>query len=372
MKRKLLLALAGFLLVVGSVAGVQAQGDLLTQINDLRASKGLPPYTTNSALAGAALSQAQWMVNNGCAVAHVHPDGSTPRTRAASFGYPTVDVSENIYCGSVAGTNDAWVFWLNSGVHYAGLVNNRYKEIGIASASGAGGNAYVLVFGNPGGPAFVPPSVSGGGSGGPAGQPAYVLGLDAHGNILHEIQPGDTLGDIALIYGYTWGDIPGILSLNGLTQDDIRDLEIGAVLLVPPKAGTYTPTPGDPPTAIPSATPTAELFTETPAPENTPTAVSSEVIVPQSPTPAFVVGATSDKLPQEIELFLSAETATPSATPIVVADASMGTLQPAALTNGVPGVVTRSGTSPWLIVALVVQVGVLVVAGFEFIRRRRR
>jgi len=142
--------------LVKPVAAQDVAGDLLGRINNLRGTQGLPGYTINGSLTSAAADQARWMVDNGCAIAHVRPDGSSPRTRAAAFGYQTTDVSENIYCGSNAGTDNAWTFWINSGIHYAGLVNTRYKEIGIASARGAGGQAFVLVFGNPGGPAFVP------------------------------------------------------------------------------------------------------------------------------------------------------------------------------------------------------------------------
>jgi hypothetical protein len=49
----------------------------------------------------------------------------------------------------------------------------------------------------------------------------------------------------------------------------------------------------------------------------------------------------------------------------------MATVQSAAMNPSSAGVVTRSGVSPWLGIALLVQVGVLLAAGFEFLRRRR-
>ena len=33
------------------------------------------------------------------------------------------------------------------------------------------------------------------------------IGADEYGNIKHEVQPGQTIGHILLIYGYTWGPI---------------------------------------------------------------------------------------------------------------------------------------------------------------------
>jgi hypothetical protein len=217
---------------------VQAQDDLLGRINGLRSSLGLPGYTINGALSAAAQNQASWMAATG-SISHTQPDGSGPRSRAINAGYVSTDVSENIYGGTNATTATAWNFWINSAIHYRGLTNTRYKEVGIGVASTDWGTAFVLVFGNPGGPEYVPPSA--GGSGASSAPPSYVLGVDENGFILHEIQPDDTLGDIALIYGYTWDDLPYMKQINGI--EDHFSLEVGTVFLVPPHAGTYTPTP---------------------------------------------------------------------------------------------------------------------------------
>lgn len=234
-------------------AFAKAQGDLLSRVNGLRASVGVAPYSLNSALSAAAQDQAQWMASTG-SISHTRPDGSGPRSRAAAYGYPSAFVSENIYGGTNATADSAWTFWINSGIHYAGMVNPNYDEVGIGVASSGWGTAYVMVFGNSGGPSIAAVRASSSGGGGASGPPSYVVGSDAHGNIMHEVQPGDTLGDIALIYGYTWDDLPAMMALNGIT--DVRDLDVGSVFLVPPKAGTYTPTP---------ATPTV-TFTPSPVP----------------------------------------------------------------------------------------------------------
>jgi uncharacterized protein YkwD len=355
----------GLLLFSARVSTAQDAGDLLGRINNLRGTQGLPGYNISGALSGAAQSQAQWMVDNGCAIAHTRPDGSTPRTRASAYGYPSTDVSENIYCGTIASSNDAWVFWINSAIHYRGLINARYQEIGIASARGSGGISYVLVFGNPSGQAYVPPAA--GGSGAAQAPPSYVLGLDEHGNIMHEIQPEETLGDIALIYGYTWGDIPNMLILNGLTQNDIRLLQPGAVFLVPSKMGTFTPTPGgEQPTATytPFVEPTL-ASSSTPIP-------STEAGLPVTQVPTNVVAATANSLPQEVAMLLATATdsAAPSPTALEIVNAGLG--GSSEIIPKTSGVVTRSSTSPWLGIALVVQVGVLLAAGVEFVRRKRK
>lgn len=360
MMMKKLFTFGSLLLILALASTAQAQdevSDLLGRINNLRSSQGLPGYTLNGALNSAAYSQAQWMVETG-QVAHSRPDGSTPRSRAAAAGYPTTEVSENIYGGSNADVNVAWTFWINSAIHYRGLINTRYKEIGIGVARGGWGTAYVLVFGNPGGPDYVPPAaaVSGSGAVGAAAAPSFVVGLDPHGNIMHEVQDGDTLGDIALIYGYTWAEIPAMLVLNGLNEADIRELEVGSVFLVPPQDGTYTPTPGgEAPTATPG--PITEPSATGPAPTVAPPTAM--------PSPTLIVGATSANVPASL---LLTNTPTPE-TVLVAAVPTNATILTA--TSGTT-TITPSGTSPWLGIALVVQVGVLAAAGFQFFRRGKR
>src|SRR5689334_16587860 len=99
MKRLMLI----LVVLLWATASVQAQdaGDLLGRMNNLRSSKGLPAYTVNGALTAAAQSQAQWLVDNGCAIAHTHPDGSNPDSRARAAGYTSDWVGENIYCGGL-------------------------------------------------------------------------------------------------------------------------------------------------------------------------------------------------------------------------------------------------------------------------------
>ncbi len=377
MKRRTYWFFTLLLLAVCGVPVAYAQDDvgaMVGRVNSLRASLGLYSYTVSSALTVAAQQQAQWIVETGN-VSHTHPDGSGPRTRAVNAGYPSTDVTENIYGGTMATVDIAWNFWMNSGIHYAGLVNRRYTDVGFGVARGDWGTAYVAVFGNPGGPApFVAaPAAAGssaGGDGGVAvaaasGPPSYVVGSDRSGNIMHEVQPGDTLGDIAMIYGYTWDDLPELMSLNGLT--DVMDLEVGSIFLVPPASGTYTPSPvGDTPTPAASQPPTW-----------TPRATFS---MPVTPTPWATTGAappvgpaTAGAAPAELLEPGATSTAEAVAAPLIVqAPTEAGT--PALLAQGtIPGVtITRSGPSPWLGVALVVQVAILVGAAFEFIRRARR
>ena len=256
------------LLLLASVAlpavAQDAASVLLARVNTLRAAQGLPGYSIHPALTAAAGNHARWMADNN-RVSHFQSDGAGVRTRAPNAGFPSSWVGENIYLGSSAGPDAAWNWWLNSPVHYAGLVSPNYNMIGIGSATAGGRTAFVLVFGNSHG-RLAQATTGGASSGGetaPSRQQSFVLGLDESGNIKHEVQPGHTIGDIALIYGYTWDDIPAMLDLNGMTWDDIRYLQPGEVFLVPPKDGTFTPT-SEAPTA--TATATAETAaTDAPA-----------------------------------------------------------------------------------------------------------
>lgn len=354
MRWKLVLLIFGLIYLAGVVpAQAQGAGDLLALINNLRAGRGLPGYSINGSLAVAAQQQAQWIVDNGT-VAHTHPDGSGPRTRAIAAGYPSIQVGENIYGGTNASLNDAWTFWLNSPIHFQGMVNAAYQEVGIGIASGGWGSAYVLVFGGSGAP---PPAagVAANNSGGQAasGPPAYVGGLDENGNIKHIVQPGDTLGDIALIYGYSWSDLPAMMQLNGISN--VRDLEVGSIFLVPPKDGTFTPAPNDqPPTETPA--PTALPPTITPYVVLTPT-LPPEIVELTVIVPALAIAtAGGDIAPPSLD---------DSATVVAAVPTTAPTLTTA-------GVSPRGSATSWIVIALGVQVVVVIGAGVEFLRRTLR
>lgn len=375
---------------------LQAQGvssDLLGRINDLRLSRGLAPYALNSALNVAASNHARWMVDTG-RVSHVQENGSRPVDRARAAGYNSSWVSENIYMGGRASVQSAWNFWVNSAVHYAGLTSPNYQHIGIGMAEGNAGRAYVLVFGVPGNAVSAAPrtgSTSAGG-GAPAAPPSFVVGNDEFGNIMHQIQPGDTLGDIALTYGYTWDDIPAMLALNEMTESDMRELEIGGVFLVPPQGGTWTPAPRptledtpqanaqlsdttaevtpqqpEPATqAPPTLTPTQNSAAPgLPSPEATAEAAASGLVAPvqfNAPTQTPPPPPTLTPTPQTLQVNPLPQPTAIAALPTIVVEPDL----PQAATVSVA---TANVPPWWLIGAMVLQVSVLGAAGAEFLRR---
>ena len=313
MKRRLLALLLLMLGLSFQATAQDAVSYLLARTNSLRASRDLPSLTIHPSLSAAANNHARWMAENNL-VEHTQFDGSGVRNRAPNAGFPSSWVGENIYLGSSSSPEGAWIWWLNSPVHYAGLVSPNWDSIGIGRATAGGRTAYVLVFGNAIG--RLSGAVSGNSSSGSAAaQPAFILGLDEVGNIKHEVQPGHTIGDIALIYGYTWDDIPAMLELNDLTTDDIRWLQPGSVFLVPPKAGTFTPTsPAPTATATSAATARpAPRLTDTPAASTvTPEAAFAatrelriEFVPSQRETPLPAIGSTPDDNSQSIAQLLA-------------------------------------------------------------------
>ncbi|MCA9882317.1 MAG: hypothetical protein KC708_05085 [Anaerolineae bacterium] len=426
---KRFLAIFILFLLVPFVLAQDVQSDLLGRINTLRASLGRSPYSLNAALSAAAANQANWMASTR-EISHVQPDGSRPRDRAQAAGYGSTWVSENIYIGSDASANSAWTFWINSPVHYAGLTNTSYQDVGIASAAtGDGWWAFVLVFGNPGGAPAIQSS-SGGNNGGqssaPSGPPPWVVGVDSVGNIMHEVREDDTWGDILLDYGYTWDDLPRILELNGreFTDEGTRTIKPGDVVLIPPWGGTYTPTPeaetaesqatepaddtqsgqamnvnnpeaseAESPTEVPSELPSSDEnlgiieLSSTPTITLTPTAaptdtssdatngVNDETVADTLPTatPAEVVDVAAVASP------IAEITITPQ--PIMVRTLPARTLeptgaapQPTVITEVVSVPETSNDDSPpsWLVGAIVAQVGILGLASFQLMRQRRR
>lgn len=391
-RTRFLIIVIALLLGILPTQAQDAVSDLLGRINGLRASLGLPGYTLNGALTAAALNHAQWMAATG-QISHSQSDGSTPSSRAAAAGYSGRWVSENIYAGSSAGVGDAWNFWLNSPIHYRGMTNPNYQEIGIATASSSWGRSFVLVFGSPGGSeAYIPPSSTGGGGQAASGPPPYVVGLDSHGNIMHEVQPEQTIGDILLIYGYTWSDMSYFLTLNAKSQEDIRRLQIGEIVLVPPKAGTFTPTPPPPgwPTNTPEpqdflATAIAEAALEATLTAQAPSVGASETPQPTvtvapvvtspaaSPTPLSptdtAIGAISTAMgvPVVLNTLTPTNTITPSQTPEMTQIASLHTPVP------IVDVIAPAPPTqiPWLWIAVGVQIGVVLMVGIQYLRRRR-
>lgn len=411
MKRLIFLLLT--FTVVLPVHGQDAASDLLGRINGLRATLGLHNYSMNAALTAAAQNQANWMVETG-QISHTQSNASTPRTRAQAAGYPSSWVSENIYMGTYATPSAAWQFWLNSPIHYQGMTSDHYYDIGIASATGNGRTSFVLVFGNPTTSVRVAPPItvpqsdpynySGNGSTANVNtvqqMPSFIIGFDDSGNIMHEVQPGDTLGDILLIYGYTWEDIQRVRDLNGLTEDQGRNLAIGQVVLIPPWDAPETTTTAasaestEEPNIIEQVQETPFIaVTIMPSPTPSEAAPQATEVIQETQewsaatfTPQAII-PTSTEAVQQVAV-VPTNTGVPTATVPPTQEQPTSTPQAVAQVVDVPAsggglidpIVMNNPTYPTeddnhidvLALAVVGQSGLLALAGFEFWRRGRK
>lgn len=347
-------------------------GDLLSRINSLRAELGLAPYSLNSALNAAALNQAEWMVTTS-RVSHTQENGSNPQSRAQANGYNSQWVSENIYMGGLASTDTAWNFWLNSEIHYAGLTSPNYQNIGIATAQGQGGQSFVLVFGVPSGASTTSSgnSTSSSDNQTAATVPLAIIGYDEVGNIQYQLQAGDTLGQVLLLFGYTWDDLNTLLELNQFTEADITALEVGQVVLVPPPQGTYTPTP-----IIEAIEEVVVDLTATPLAINN---SQTDAIIPTLAPDLVSIEATEEVIIEELGQAVTfiavtaSATIALSATPIPTLSVNMlatPTTSATPIIENAPVNNNSSNPPAWLIVAIIVQIAVLAYASFEFFRRK--
>ncbi|HVO71630.1 MAG TPA: lamin tail domain-containing protein, partial [Aggregatilineaceae bacterium] len=105
----------------------------------------------------------------------------------------------------------------------------------------------------------------------PPGEPSATV--EGDGCIRHVVQSGDTVIAVAQQYGVFPGDL---LTANGMTEEDARNLQIGQVLIIP-VAGcaalntpTVVPSPTNTPFALTLVAPTVTL---------PPTAVNAQVVI---------------------------------------------------------------------------------------------
>jgi len=275
--------------------------DLIAAVNDLRVSRGLPAYSTNSIVMGTAQGQANYMASIGH-WSDYGPGGSLVGQRLLAAGYPLAGdisgcssssfpcgiVSQNVIQGTSSMTAQAAVnAWMGDSEHQIALLSSNLFDIG-AGVANSGGDVYY---------AIVCAASTGGGqrqsytpsaNGNPASQNqtialAIVSTPDQAGNIYHIVQPGQALWQIAIAYKVKINDIK---TLNGLTSDIIYPDQ----KLLIARIGTPTPVP-------PTAKPTLDLSTFTPLPTLeiiTPTVTGTATAIPAAPVQnrngAIIVG----------------------------------------------------------------------------------
>jgi uncharacterized protein YkwD len=121
----------------GSVLGYSSSitaSDVITQTNQERERAGLPALIVNRQLSEAAQAKGMHMFANQY-WAHTAPDGTQPWSFFKQFKYSYSVAGENL-ARDFANTPDMLKAWMNSPTHRANIVNQKYKEIGIAVIDG--------------------------------------------------------------------------------------------------------------------------------------------------------------------------------------------------------------------------------------------
>ncbi len=255
---------------------------LIAEVNALRASNGLPPYSADPILMSVAARQNDWRVSAGVTT-HTGPDGSTPKQRAAAGGYgggATIFISENIADGTGLSPAEAVQWWTGDAPHLNTMLGANYVNVGAGAAESGGVWRYTLMAGYVAGGSYQPGQA-------PSPQPAQSQAAPAapitkatplpDGSLIHIVGTGQSLWTIAAVYGV---DLGTLMNLNGLTSASV--LHQGDEIIVEP---SWTPTPeglslstGSPLPLTPAATrrlePTRAPATARATPSPAPTAAT--------------------------------------------------------------------------------------------------
>jgi len=273
----MLVAIGGFLFLP-LAKPVQAQGntayDLVATVNAVRTAQGLPALEVDGILMGTAQATADVMAANGSCS---HIGNATGRIAAAGYGGgATVFATENIACGQTMTVESVvYTYWADA-THMMPMTDPKYTHIG-GGVTVLNGKTYYVIHAAyvSGGSYSSAPVTTSSGVSQPAGTAAVIRPLitatpGADGAVIHEVQPGQTLWNIAISYGVKIADL---IALNKLPANPV--LTIGQKIVVraaptPTLSPTVTLTPR-PPTRTPTPTATPRTPTVTPTVTLTPT-----------------------------------------------------------------------------------------------------
>jgi uncharacterized protein YkwD/LysM repeat protein len=304
--------------------------DVIDLVNGLRSARGLTPLRVNDALMSAAQGHSNYQAAIGT-ITHTGRGGSRPRDRAAAAGFGgggTIFISENIAGGTGLSAAEAVQMWQGDDLHLYTMLNPAARDAGAGVAEAGGVVYYTLdtgyAAGDPGGggnPGSGPTITPGGPTRTPSGPPTVTPILiipvvtvtpRPDGSIIHVVQPGQALWNVAAAYKVALADL---LAWNGLTERSV--IHPGDKLLVRPA----------------QASPTAEI---------TPTLAATAPLTPTiTPSPSATLAPPTATLTPPPAVEAAAE---PAATPPVE--------------GGQPAELAGLLQDPFLLV-----VGILVVAG---------
>ena len=217
-----------------------SSNDLISEVNALRITNGLPPYVVSEILMRTAQGQANYMAAIG-SVTHTGPGGISTTDRLLAAGYPLAGElslggfrAENITAGVNKTALQAVLEWQGDALHLNTMLSPNLSEIGAGVAkigstyylvidcaqptTGGVPQAYTPVAGQPPSDAYSP---------GDFIVPVTINTPDANGMVYHEVQYGQSLWAIAIEYKVK---IDEIRALNGLGSE--TDIYQGDKLLI--------------------------------------------------------------------------------------------------------------------------------------------
>jgi len=109
-------------------------GEIIALTNAKRAQNNLGPLSSNSSLSSAAAAKAANMFRENY-WAHNSPSGKTPWSFITAAGYRYVFAGENL-ARDFSDANSVVNAWMDSPSHRSNLLDNNFKEIGVAVDSG--------------------------------------------------------------------------------------------------------------------------------------------------------------------------------------------------------------------------------------------
>ncbi|HEX5430190.1 MAG TPA: CAP domain-containing protein [Patescibacteria group bacterium] len=109
--------------------------DVANRINTERTSRNIPPVSTNDKLVTAANGKANDMLSRSY-FSHIDPDGNYVWPRIEAAGYTPYSILGENLAMDFTSASDMVAAWMNSPTHRANLLNDQFKDQGVAQASG--------------------------------------------------------------------------------------------------------------------------------------------------------------------------------------------------------------------------------------------
>jgi len=120
------------------------RGQMLTLLNNDRATEGLPPLSVDAELNTVAQAHAQDMADQ-VYFSHINLDGWTPWQRMEYYGVDYSAAGENIAVGQDT-PQDVETAWMNSSGHRANIMNDDFGHVGFGIVPTGAGDPYAPGF----------------------------------------------------------------------------------------------------------------------------------------------------------------------------------------------------------------------------------